>query len=1494
MNALRRLLQAVALAGTLIVGTVAIALIVSQTPWFRDWLRRYIVRESKQYLNGELTIGRLGGNLFFGVQLSDVAVDVSGQRVVAVKDVEVDYSLFTIVSKGVVLDQIRLVEPQLRLEQAESGWNLGGLVRPQRREADRKGPGRPIELQSIEISDGTLIVDQRNVNRFTIPSKISDLDVKAAFAYEPVHYSVSVAHASFKGQSPQFTLQQFKGQIAVRDDNLYLENVVVRTDGSAITVDGVIQDYLQTPVLQLTTTANVSLPEIAGLVPAVDGYRLRPAVHVTANGPAEHLALDFDVRSEAGNASGQVTADLKGPALGVKGRVVTENLNLAPLLKNPEQKSDISGTATIDLTVAEGPADAPVFDRMAGTFQFDGPRAAALGYEATRVHARGGLSRGRVTLDARATAYGGTATASGFIAPASGRRPLSFDLQGRAENVNLKKLPAVTQAPALETDLSVAHYHVTGTGRTIAATATLNQSIVEGATIGDGTVAEFTSTNGDIAYAARGSVDGLDLQRIGNGLKIEVLSQPEYQSQITGAFDVRGSGTTLERMTLDATGTLTDASIVDARLSNVAFETHLQNGALATTVKGAFEGLNPARLAKQERLEGSVTGTVDASFRIADLSAPMTPESIDANGRVTLEASRVGEVTINSADVQGKYANQVGDITQLTFTGPDLAVKASGRLALDESTQSNLKYEIDATDLAEVGRLAGQDGLGGSAAIAGTLTGNGTLLRTTGSLDGANISYQANNVLDLDARYDVSVPHLTFADTTIKATTTANFVKAAGLELNLLQATTTYASKTLDFTTFMKERTRELDATGRVIFHPDHQEIHLPSLAVRAEGQEWKSAPGSQAAVQYGGGKVHVENLRLVNADQTLTVEGMVMTDGGDPSTALKVNASNVDLAQLEQLLLQNRGFAGRLNATASISGTTKAPLVDGHLEITNGAFQNYKYESLVADVDFHGNRFDLNATLQQSPTEAITAQGTVPMSLFSRSGAGHVAPTSEDRIDLHIKSTELGLGFIQGVTAAVTNVRGTMQADVHLVGSGADPHVEGFVDIRNGAFSVPSGGSTYTGLDTRIDLEPDIIRIREFQIRDENGAPMTISGQLAVHERQVGAVDVSVKTANFEVLDNELGDLGVDSDLKITGELRRPRVEGRVRIGTGRIEVDRVLQTFHGPYRVQALPPVVSAERTVEGAGSAEQATKQALARAQTQAAPPKAETRQETEPAAPAGSAFDPVSMDVNLVIPDNLVLRGTDLRPTGPTGAAVGNMNITIGGNLFVRKAAGAPMVLTGVVNTVRGTYEFQGRRFEIVRDGTIRFDGNPRINPLLNVTARRLIPNTGVEARVRVTGTLDEPQLKLESTPALEESDILALIVFNRPVNELGTGERASLAATAGGIATGFLAAPLGESIGRALDVDLFEITTTTDSGELGAGVTIGKQVGDRAFFKMQQQFGEENLSEFMLEYQLADFLRMQVTAAPETSGSANRLNQRRIERAGIDLIFFFSY
>jgi len=278
-----------------------------------------------------------------------------------------------------------------------------------------------------------------------------------------------------------------------------------------------------------------------------------------------------------------------------------------------------------------------------------------------------------------------------------------------------------------------------------------------------------------------------------------------------------------------------------------------------------------------------------------------------------------------------------------------------------------------------------------------------------------------------------------------------------------------------------------------------------------------------------------------------------------------------------------------------------------------------------------------------------------------------------------------------------------------------------------------------------------------------------------------------------------------------------------------------------------------------------------------------------------APQAGPMAAVALDVHLVVPDNMVVRGDDLRPGGATAMQIGNVNATVGADLRIQKNSNGPITIRGTADTVRGFYEFQGRRFELVRGGTMQFLGLSEINPNLDVSATRLIPNTGVTANIHVTGTLRAPELSLSSEPPLDEADILSLIVFNRSVNELGTGERASLAETAGGIASGFIASPLSRSIGKALDVDLFEITTSDpQTGETAGGVTLGKQVSDKAFVRFRQQFGQRSFTEFMLEYDLAKFLRLQTSVAPETSVAANRLTQRRVEKAGVDLIFFFSY
>ena len=395
---------------------------------------------------------------------------------------------------------------------------------------------------------------------------------------------------------------------------------------------------------------------------------------------------------------------------------------------------------------------------------------------------------------------------------------------------------------------------------------------------------EVRIANGTLSGKASGQVEQVDPAR--------VFSRPDLKGSVTGTVNTtftianlgepRDSGVT--GLTLDATGTLKNSEILGGRLPELGYEAHIANGTLSGKANGQFEHFDPARLLSRPEAKGDVSGTVNAAFTIANLGEPLTLESVTATGQLTLTPSTVGGLRIDAAAVDAAYANQVADVKKFTLAGPDVKADASGRVALDASSTSNLKYHVEAINLPALAKLANQPDVGGSAILDGTITGNRASLTATGTLDGSNLAYKNNNALDLDSKYTVTVPDLEMARARVQATTTGTFVKVGALEINELTATTTYADKRIDFTTSMKEKTRQLDATGQLILHPDHQELHLPTLAVRTQGIEWKMAPGSEATIKYGQERVQLENVRLVSADQSLDVSGTIALSGDAPS----------------------------------------------------------------------------------------------------------------------------------------------------------------------------------------------------------------------------------------------------------------------------------------------------------------------------------------------------------------------------------------------------------------------------------------------------------------------------------------------------------------------------------------------------------------------------------------------------------------------------------
>ena len=1467
MSYTRRSLQVLAFLATLMVGAASMAVIVTQTSWFKEWLRGFIVRQAEDYVNGRLSIGRLDGNLFFGVDLGDVDITMNGETVVDVDDVALDYNAFTLIRGDIVLDEIRLTRPVLRLERDARGWNLARLIRARTPDPDEPKTRRTLEIGELTISDGTLHLEPGTVGTsgVALPARIEKLDASVGIRTNEEELTIDIDRASLRAAEPNVGINAMSGVIRRTRNELHFDNVAIRTEESALRVNGSVRNIEgASKAVDLTASSEkLALDEIARMVPALRGYSLQPSFEATAHGPADRMAVNLTLQDpRLGSVKAEMTVDADAPGLRASGTARVDRFNVRALTRGQTASdgrltSDIAGTARFDFALPEN--GTPI--RGSYAVRLDHVRIA--GYDARNVVAEGRVDGANVRVDARGDAYGARATATGVVRAGA---PFALDLHGRAENVDLRNLPAgVTEnVPRAESHLQF-DYTLNARGGEWQGTAEFDRSMLAGATIGAGTTGTFSFGTGAPAYSAKGAIADLDVQQLGREFRIQALAQDRYRSSVSGRFDVTGSGGGRYPLMLDATGTLVDSTLFGASFPLMNVNASLSDGNARIKTTGSFADLDPSSVTGNARHAGALTGSIDAETTLRRYADGVTVDSFDTVGRIELGSSTVGELAIDSAVVDGSYRNREGQLTQLQIAGADLTVTGEGTIALSDTGASNLMLHAETPALERVGELLGRP-LKGSAIVDATVTGNARELEAAGKLTGSNIGYGDNEALSLTSTFAATVPDLDVERARIQASSSATFLEVAGQRINTLRADTTYSQSNLDFKAVAQEGRRELTAGGSVILHPDHQEVHVNELALRSEEIEWRTPPGVSAAIRYRGDRIEVQNLELVNADQHIAASGVI----GSNSEALRVRVQNVDVAQLDTLLLGDGRLAGRLTGDADVSGAPSALRVSSNVTLTGGAFRDYKFERLSGIVDYTANGVALDVRLQQTPTEWITAKGLAPMTLFRPTPPGievHDAERMGGAVDVQIETSQIGLGFIQGFTPYVTNVTGTVQANVRVTGTGYDPHPEGTIDIRGGAFAIPELGTSYTGLDTQVELQPELLIVREFKILDSRGFPMTVGGTLAIHEREVGAVDITLQSEDFEVIDNTLADLKLDTQLRLTGELRKPRLEGVVGIENGTIHLAELLeQTTANPYSTEA------ADAGLAGADEAARAT------------PVKSPAATEAEqPNIFRALAID----DIRLQVPNNLVLRGNDLRPANAP-IDVGDMNVTVGGEVRISKAAGGDLRLIGDVNTVRGTYTFQGRRFEILRDGQIRFAGVDELNPEIDIRARRII--SGVETFVRVRGSMKQPELTFSSNPPLDQADILSLIVFNQPINELGEGQQVSLAERASALAGGYLATGLSRSISNALELDEFEI----QAGERGFGPTlsVGEQVGEHFFFRVRQGFGDAQATELILEYQIEDFLRVQGTAAQ--TASTQRVTFRRVERAGIDLIFFFSY
>ena len=557
----------------------------------------------------------------------------------------------------------------------------------------------------------------------------------------------------------------------------------------------------------------------------------------------------------------------------------------------------------------------------------------------------------------------------------------------------------------------------------------------------------------------------LDVQRIGREFKIPAIATDRYRSSVSGTFDVTGIGGGRYPLTLDVTGTLVDSQLVRRHLpAHGRDDASGRRRTCSVKTAGTFAGLDPAVVtgerARRRQADWIDRRRHDDSWlrRRASPSIPSIPAAT-----WSLAPSTIGRLTIDSAVIDGSYANREGQLkTARRSPGPIVNVTGKGAIALNDTGASNLTLHADTPSLDRVGEIIGQP-LKGAAVVDATVTGNARELKAAGTLTGSNVGTRRERGAEPDE-------HLLGAPFPTSNVGTGAYPGEQHGHVPRNRRPEDQRTHRRDDLFAVAPRLQgrwrrkapvELARRrARSILHPDHQEIHVGDLALRSEQIEWRTPAGfgrgdsvregSNRGREPAAGERRPANHRG-RRDRRCRFE----RSGFTPRTSTSRSSTRCCLA--------TGGWPADSPATREISGYHAA--LQRHLEFhaVAGRVPHLqvriadRHRRLHAERRHHGRAPAADADgvdhrEGHRAAHAVSADASRRGSARRRAGVGGV-------VDVQIASSPIDLGLVQGFTPYVTNVTGTLQANVRVTGTGYDPHVEGAIDVRGGAFAIPELG---------------------------------------------------------------------------------------------------------------------------------------------------------------------------------------------------------------------------------------------------------------------------------------------------------------------------------------------------------------------------------------------------------------------------------------------------
>lgn len=1106
------------------------------------------------------------------------------------------------------------------------------------------------------------------------------------------------------------------------------------------------------------------------------------------------------------------------------------NLNLAALTGNPSQESDLTGAFTLSgegVDVTTAPIDL--------TAQLQGSRYGAFELAAADldVQLRGGVA----TLDAALDfGPGGQATAAGTARPFA--QPLAYELSGTFQNLDLAEVQGV---PERYSDLT-GTYTASGAGLdpatltldaqvAITAPSSYGERLVDSADLAVTLDEGFLTVDGplvtpegafDLALSGRPfdanpsyAFDGTCFR----DLDLSDFSASNPRTDLTGCFtgEIRGVAD-LPTASGSGTVTLRPSRINDAEIDRGRVEFTLRDGALGGSldvtlltpardegvaeggrVVAAFQGRpfdEVPTYALRGRTEALDAGTLldlppDQPLRLTlgfDLEGRgADPETMTLRGTLTGRQSTLGPVALDTLTTRFALADGVLEVAALRFESDLASATGEGTIALfNDRAASDFRLEGNVESLAPLAAQTDRTlGLERGSLVLNVTGQPGQPLRLLGSAEARQVVVDEVAVTGLDASIDLSWDRaradslgLGALDGEVRTT----FDVLSGPTYRVEEGRATLAADagtvTVDASVTVDER-RDLDVFARI--DPQSDGVLIERGRFRLDDRTWQLLQPAEIAL--ADGLVDVRGLILASESggQQIAADGTIDFNG---EQNFVVTVEDVPVDALTDFV--NLGaLGGDLTATLDLTGPATAPRIDGQVALDELTSNGETVGALAADVAYADGRLRLDAVLTHVDGETLTVDGTIPFAFSLADGPQGEGGDANERVSLRARARAFPIDWARPFLddRAYNALGGTLRLDVTVVGTQANPRLDGIATLQNGRLGVVATGRVYEPITADLTFQNDRIVLEDVRILDASGrTALDVTGNVRFRELSVGEFDLTITPRDFLAMDTRTYDgLVLDrgsTPLRLTGTLDRPVLRGSVVLAQGDIYLTDELV----PPELEPVTLTDAQIREVESRFG-------------------RVITARDT-----AQSRFvDALDYALTVEIEQNVWLRSEAGLP----------FDIEFRGDVEARKRSYAESSqLFGRIDLVRGTVETLNRQFEL-EDGSITFNGDP-LAAIVDLAATldiRLPGSISGQSSAVITlsaqGQLDEnPSIRLSATPTMEAADIVSLIATGRLADEfVGTG---ALAGAGTGLALGTVSGFAEGLASRTLGLEMAQI------------------------------------------------------------------------------------